>query len=851
VSSSSSPRRPLRAGSYAAVLALSLAGVTVVASPAHAADPVDIQLLNINDFHGRIDANTTKFATTVENLRAANPNTLFLSAGDNIGASLFASNVQQDAPTIDVLNALGLQTSAVGNHEFDKGAADLTGRVNDRAAWSYLGANVYTKGTTTPALPEYDTFEVGGVTVGVIGVVTQETATAVSPGGIANLDFGDPVVAVNRVAGQLTDSNPANGEADVIVAEYHEGADGGEPGSTLAAEVARNGGATAFADIVNDTAASVDVIFTGHTHSAYAWDAPVPGSSSTRPIVQTGSYGANIGQVELTYDPDTDEVTAYTGANVARVATANESLPKVAQVKTIVDAALAQAAKVGNQVVGSQTGDITTAFTGGSYVNGRYAGGTRDDRASESTLGNLVAQALLAPPAASSADFSVTNPGGLRAELIAAGNTAGSPANTDGVITLAEAASVLTFANTLSLVEMTGAEIDLLFEQQWPTSDRRTQLKLSASDNLRLTVDPTRAAGDRVTSIRLDGELIDPAATYTVSTLTFLAAGGDGFSAFTQGEATDIGLLDLDVFIDYLRANSPVSPDFARQQVQVTGTVPDTIAAGDVVNVGLGGLDLTSQSSPLNTEVLAFAVSGNGYRQLGSFPVVQGNAQVSFTVPADLAGQQGLALLAEPSRTLVGADLPQLASTTTATVPARVTSGGSYTVPVTVAAPLSPRGSVQLLDGNRVVGRANVVDGKATIALTGRELAVGTHQLRVAYQGDGLVAASTSAVAPVTVVAPPRLSLAVAVQPKRIVAKRTRPFVKVALGIPAGRTAGGPVVVATGGRTYRANLVNGKATLRLRTFKHRGWKKVRANYWDAARGEVVTKTVTVWVRRAR
>lgn len=92
------------------------------------------------------------------------------------------------------------------------------------AQWDYLGANVYKKGTTTPALPEYSIQEVNGVKVGIIGAVTQETGTLVAPGGVKDIEFGDPVEAVNRVAKQLTDGDESNGEADVIVAEYHEGA---------------------------------------------------------------------------------------------------------------------------------------------------------------------------------------------------------------------------------------------------------------------------------------------------------------------------------------------------------------------------------------------------------------------------------------------------------------------------------------------------------------------------------------------------------------------------------------------------------------------------------------------------
>src|SRR5690606_37604034 len=137
--------------------------------------------------------------------------------------------------------------------------------------------------------PASETYTVGGVEVAVIGAVTQETPTLVTPTGIAGLDFTDPVDAVNDEVDRL-EALPEAERPDVIVAAYHEGAGAGTPdGSSLAQEVAAGG---AFADIVNNTDASVDAIFTGHTHKAYAWDAAVPGQAGvTRPIIQTGSYG--------------------------------------------------------------------------------------------------------------------------------------------------------------------------------------------------------------------------------------------------------------------------------------------------------------------------------------------------------------------------------------------------------------------------------------------------------------------------------------------------------------------------------------------------------------------------------
>ena len=497
--------------------------------------PVELTLLGINDFHGRIDANTVNFAGTIEQLRdAASGPTLFLSAGDNIGASLFASSVAQDQPTIDVLNALELETSAVGNHEFDRGFDDLAGRVTDESDFSYLGANVYEAGTETPVLQEYELIEVDGLTVGVIGAVTEETPTLVSPAGITSLSFGDPVEAVNRVAAELSDGDESNGEADVLVATYHEGAGAGTPeGATLEKETAGDG---AFAAIVEDTAAEVDAIFTGHTHKEYAWSAAIPGTDRTRPIVQTGSYGAKIGKITLTIDPETGDVLGHAQENVARTTTPAAELittyPRVSAVNDIVTQALANAAEVGNTAVAQMSGDITTAYVGGSFVTGVWTGGSRDDRASESALGNLVAGSILDSLSAlpNGAQIGVTNPGGLRADLFdtqaefGASAVAGMP---DGTISFSQANAVQPFNNTLALVTLTGEQFTTLLEQQWQRDAQgnvpsRPYLQLGLSDNVTYTFDPTLPEGSRITSVTIDGAPLDPAAEYRIGTASFL-----------------------------------------------------------------------------------------------------------------------------------------------------------------------------------------------------------------------------------------------------------------------------------------------------------------------------------------
>ncbi|BDZ41557.1 hypothetical protein GCM10025865_08560 [Paraoerskovia sediminicola] len=658
-----------------------------------------LDLLAINDFHGRINGYSTNrdtgvitnptlgFAGTIAELESQNPDgTAFVSAGDNIGASLFASALQQDQPTIDVLNTLGLEASAVGNHELDQGVDDLTGRVADAADWPYLGANVYEKGTDTPALDEYAVVDIDGVDVGFVGAVTEETPTLVTPAGIADLDFGDPVDAINRVTEQLSDGDDSNGEADVVVALLHEGASAGTPdGATIDEEVAAGG---VFAHVVEDTDPRVAAFFTGHTHKQYAWDAPITGTDRTRPIVQTGSYGQFVGHISLDYDTASGDVVSYEAENVAAstapVADLVAQYPVVGEVKTIVDAALAEAEVIGAQKVGEVTADITTAFADGDYVDGFYSGGGRDDRMSESALGNLVANALrdtLADPDRGGADFGVVNPGGLRNELYY---------GDDGEITYAEANAVLPFVNNLWTVTLTGDQVVTLLEQQWQTDANgnrpsRPYLALGLSDNVSYTVDTAdrnAEPGGHVTSVTIDGEPLDPAGEYRVATFSFLATGGDNFRVFTEGtDARDSGLVDREAWIDYLGESSPVSPSFARTST-VVGELPGTVTAGESTSVDLSRLDLTSLGSPANTDVTGYLVPrGEAFdaaspgEPVGSATPSDGAATLTVDVPSGTAaGEHDLWVVVDPAGT-------------TARLPLTVEAGApEHEVPVDVSA---------------------------------------------------------------------------------------------------------------------------------------------------------------------
>ncbi|GIF20835.1 5'-nucleotidase [Actinoplanes tereljensis] len=612
--------------------------------------PVDLQLLSINDFHGRLEAPTAgvggaaQLVGMVNKLRAENPNTAWVSAGDNIGASTFVSAIDGDNPTIDALNAGGLAVSAVGNHEFDKGLADLVGRVEDRATFPYLAANVYKDGRRV--LPGYSVQTVGGVKVGYIGVVTEQTGSLVSPDGIAGVEFRDPVAEANTLANQLSDGDAANGEADVVVLLAHEGAATENINSAAALQAD-----PVFGDFTRVNA-NIDAILSGHTHQPYAFEVPIPGTDRTRPVIQAEDYGVKLGKAVLTYDPATKSVTGSTA----------ELLPVTGQPSDTTVAAIVAAAKVKSEVLGAQKlGSITRDILRAS-LNGA------EDRGSESVLGNFIADVQLDQTKAAGrggAQIAFMNPGGLRADL---------KYGTDGTVTYSAAFAVQPFSNDVVTQTLTGAQIKQVLEEQWqPDGASRPVLHLGSSKGLTYSYDLAQPRGSRIiaSSLKFNGAVLNPTGTYRVTSNSFLAAGGDNF--LTLGKGTDritTGDNDLTMLVNYLAANSPVTADSVFRSTP--GKADSTAPTGTFTLTGTAlwpGQAVTLKQTALADDVTPAASItrvvnwGDGsapqtlaagattathtYAKAGSFPV-----SVALT---DLAGNSGAATFAGTSTVTVAA----------------------------------------------------------------------------------------------------------------------------------------------------------------------------------------------------
>lgn len=569
-----------RAGFQAfAVLVLGLAALLLfvpAVAPAHAdpgPDSTIVQVLTVNDFHGRLEsdpgrspgiAGAAVVAGAVAELRAENPATIFASAGDNVGASTFTSFIADDAPTIDALAQSGLDVSAVGNHEFDRGIADLTERILPRFGDGTgsdgrqygLGANVRDAVSGAPLLDEYAIVERDGIRIGFIGTVTEQTATSVNPGLIQGVEFTSQLEAANRVAAQIDEL------VDATVLLAHDGART-DSCEAIATEQ------SVFGTLARDASPLIDAIVSAHTHLAYHC------TIADRPVLQAGFYGAALGKLEFEFDANGDAVSLM-GVSADLVSLTNPETGEASfaadvDVQAIVAAAVVEADVRGREPVGRISADI---------VRGGVPPGS--DRGVESALGNLIAD--ITQHSVAGADIGVMNAGGLREDLIFLEDIAANPdgVHPPGTLTYRDVANVQPFANTMMTVRLTGEQVRQLLEQQWTVGDQGEYKRhLSVSESLSYTYRPDAPLGSRITSITLNGAPLDPAASYTVATISFLANGGDGLTVLQDGsDHTDTGLNDLEMTIDYFREASAagrtiVPPAVGRAVIEVDQPAPE------------------------------------------------------------------------------------------------------------------------------------------------------------------------------------------------------------------------------------------------------------------------------------
>jgi 5'-nucleotidase len=558
----------LAAASLIAVASLAIgacAGRRAAPVPADAA-AVQVQVLAFNDLHGnleppaggsgrvgRVPAGGTEYmATLLARLEADNPHTVVVSAGDNIGASSLLSSLFHDEPTVEALNAIGLDVSAVGNHELDEGWAELVrmqhGGCHPRdgcqdgtpfagAAFQFLAANVQVDlarvepdalaasgwkpaGLGRPTLfPPYAIREFGGVKVAFIGLTLRTAADLVSPAMVRGLTFGHEATAANALVEALGRQG-----VRAIVVLLHEGGrypDGApDPCAALSGEIV---------GIVRDLSPEVDVVVSGHTHHDYAC------TLGSALVTSAGSFGRMVTDIDLTLDRRTGQVVSTRARNLV----VTRDVAKDAAQSAIVSRYGQLSAKEAQRPVGSIAALI-------SRVPGD---------AGESPLGRVAADAFLAGGRRSQSDAVVAfiNEGGLRGDLTASDGGAGT-------MTVGDIYRVMPFGNQLIVKTLTGDAIVRLLEEQFDNPVPGEDSVLQVSEGFTYTYRRSQPKGQRVdrASIWLNGEPLDPARRYRVVMPDFLWGGGDRFTAVAEGADPAGAGLDLDVFAAYAGAHQPL-----------------------------------------------------------------------------------------------------------------------------------------------------------------------------------------------------------------------------------------------------------------------------------------------------
>ncbi|WP_435190800.1 bifunctional metallophosphatase/5'-nucleotidase [Streptomyces sp. bgisy126] len=538
---------------------------------------VDVQLLSFNDLHGNLEPPTGSsgrltrlkpdgtsetvegvggveyLATHLRQARKGNPYSVTAAAGDMIGASPLVSGLFHDEPTIEALNKLDLDVSSVGNHEFDEGARELAriqnggchptegcfekGRKFRGADFPYLAANVTNEKSGRPLLDPYFVWERNGVKIGFIGVTLEGTANIVSAEGIKGLKFGDEVETINKYAKVLERKGVKS-----IVALLHEG---GLPASgaynyDCDSPGPGNGISGPIVDIAKNVSPQVDALVTGHTHQAYACTIPDP-AGKPRTVTSAASFGRLYTDTTLTYDRRTDDIVRTAVASANHVVTRDVKPAK--DMTRLIDRWKTLAAPIANRPVGHIAADIENPAD-----------------AYEKPLGDLIADAQLegmAPADKGGAQLALMNPGGIRAPL----THKASGAEGDGVVTYGEAYTVQPFTNMMTAVDLTGAQLVTALQQQVSGANLASPKILQVSKGFTYTLDMTKTGADRVvvSSVRLNGEPIDPAKTYRVAMNEFLSGGGDGFAVLKEHRNKLVGASDLDMFTAYLAAHSSAS----------------------------------------------------------------------------------------------------------------------------------------------------------------------------------------------------------------------------------------------------------------------------------------------------
>jgi 5'-nucleotidase len=461
----------------------------------------------------------------------------------------------------------------VGNHEFDEGWQELRrmqkggcledgdgengqdscpgGKDFDGADFQYLGANVKWEDSSDrkreTVFPGTKVMKVKGVKVGFIGMTLEDTDLIVSQAGIEGIDFADEVETANALVPKLRKRGVKS-----IVVLLHEGV---SPADSSAYNdcTGVSGPALAIAETLKP---QIDAVVSGHTHQPYNCVDDDP-AGQPRLLTSAASFGRMVSKLHFLIDPATRDIVRPAAFAENLIVENGEDEPKAQGLLDLIDQYKTLVEPIANEVIGhiaplDSAGDIISRD---ADANGRDA-----------ALGNLIADAQKADDTVVAEGgeapvIALMNPGGIRADL---------SENASGDVTYGAAFSVQPFNNFVVSMDLTGAQIKALLNEQWNGSNA-SSFKVLQVSGMSYTWDQSLAAEEDADAIvgdvmvDHDGDEATPmvaledGTTYRVVANNFIADGGDGFATFKDGANRLVGGLDIDSLRDYLLANDPVA----------------------------------------------------------------------------------------------------------------------------------------------------------------------------------------------------------------------------------------------------------------------------------------------------
>ena len=488
------------------------------------AKAITITILHTNDMHAHVEPFTqrgremggyARQATLIGRYRATDPNPLLLCAGDTFQGTLYF-NVYEGLADLAYMNYIGFQAMTVGNHELDRGPAVLA-RFASLARFPLLAANLDASADKdlAPWVKPSAILEVGGERIGVVGAVPPELLSISSPG--PTIKVKDLVASVQAAIDALTQAG-----VDKVILLSHVGY---KPDIELAG-----------------TLKGVDVIVGGHSHTLLGTITGLPQPAGDYPtvvkdaagntvlVVQAWDWGRVLGRIKVRFD-DAGHVAGWDDALPIAV---DSSVPEDTTMKSMIAALARPIAPVRDQVVGHSVKGVAT-----TRITPRHA---------ENPMASVVADAMLAATAKAGSVAGFINAGGVRASFDA------------GPITYGQAVTVQPFNNTLVQIDLTGAELKAVLEETLGGLPESGAGMFLPSRGTSYVVDVAKPAGDRVVDLKVAGQPVEKGKVYRITVPSFLAGGGDAHPLLKNaaGYRYDTGILDIEAFVEFLKANDPI-----------------------------------------------------------------------------------------------------------------------------------------------------------------------------------------------------------------------------------------------------------------------------------------------------